>query len=68
MRVLVIQTMNMLKLSGVSSTASPFMTLGTDILLLADMFEYFRGTSNGTYGPVPAHKITLPGSSWQLML
>ena len=39
----------------------------TDILLLADVFEYFRKMSPETYGLDPIH-YSLPGLSWDAML
>ena len=42
--------------------------LRTDVLLLADVFENFRKTAISTYGPDPAHYLTLPGYSWDALL
>ena len=42
--------------------------LRTDVLLLADVFENFRKTAMETYGPDPAHYLTLPGYSWDALL
>ena len=47
--------------------------LATDTLLLADVFENFRKTSNTTkhfkhYGLDPAHYYTSPGLSWDALL
>ena len=40
----------------------------TDILLLADVFEYFREMSLESYGLDPIHYYSLPGLSWDAML
>ena len=42
--------------------------LGSDVLLLADVFENFRKTAMATYGLDPAHYLTLPGYSWDALL
>ena len=42
--------------------------LGSDVLLLADVFENFRRTALSTYGLDPAHYYTLPGYSWDCLL
>ena len=40
----------------------------TDLLLLADVFENFRGMCFQHIGIDPAHNCTSPGSSWQAAL
>ncbi|KAK3784623.1 hypothetical protein RRG08_003431 [Elysia crispata] len=40
----------------------------TDVLLLADVFENFRKTSQKQYGLEPAHYYTSPGLSWDALL
>ncbi|KAK3740268.1 hypothetical protein RRG08_031987 [Elysia crispata] len=40
----------------------------TDVLLLADVFETFRKTSQKQYGLDPAHYYTSPGLSWDALL
>ena len=40
----------------------------TDVLLLADVFENFRKTSQKQYGLDPAHYYTSPGLSWDALL
>ncbi|XP_074035421.1 uncharacterized protein [Leptinotarsa decemlineata] len=40
----------------------------TDILLLADVFEQFRGSCLRTHNLDPAHYFTLPGLTWDEML
>lgn len=42
--------------------------LKTDVVLLADVFEAFRGVMHRTYGLDPAHYFMLPGYSWDAML
>ena len=42
--------------------------LGSDVLLLADVFENFRKTALATYGLDPTHYLTLPGYSWDALL
>ena len=42
--------------------------LGSDVLLLADVFENFRQTALSTYKLDPAHYLTLPGYSWDALL
>ena len=42
--------------------------LGSDVLLLADVFENFRRTALSTYKLDPAHYLTLPGYSWDALL
>ena len=42
--------------------------LKTDVLLLALIFESFRGSCIATYGLDPAHYYTSPGLSWDAML
>ena len=42
--------------------------LGSDVLLLADVFENFRKTAMATYGLDPAWYYTLPGYSWDCLL
>ncbi|XP_036138928.1 uncharacterized protein LOC118644448 [Monomorium pharaonis] len=44
------------------------MYLKTDVLLLADIFENFRGKCIESYGLDPAHYYTLPGYTWDAML
>ena len=39
-----------------------------DMLLLADVFEYFRKMSLETYGLDPIHYYSSPGLSWDAML
>ena len=41
---------------------------GTDVLLLADVFETFRRTCQKQYGLDPAHYYTSPGLSWDAPL
>ena len=40
----------------------------TDVLLLADVFETFRKTSQKQYGLDPAHYYTSPGLTWDALL
>ena len=40
----------------------------TDVLLLADVFQTFRKTSQKQYGLDPAHYYTSPGLSWDALL
>ena len=42
--------------------------LKTDVLLLADVFENFRGASIASYELDPAHYCTLPAFTWDAML
>ena len=42
--------------------------LGSDVLLLADVFENFRKAAMATYGLDPAWYYTLPGYSWDALL
>ena len=42
--------------------------LGSDVLLLADVFENFRRTALSTYKLDPVHYLTLPGYSWDALL
>ena len=42
--------------------------LTTDVLLLADVFENFRSTSNKQYGLDPVHYLTLPSYSWDAFM
>ena len=42
--------------------------LKSDVLLLADVFENFRGTGLQCYKLDPAHHFTSPGLSWSAML
>ena len=42
--------------------------LGSDVLLLADVFENFRKTSMQYYGLDPCHYFTSAGLSWNAML
>ena len=42
--------------------------LGSDVLLLADVFESFRKMALETYKLDPAHYFTAPGLSWDAML
>ena len=42
--------------------------LRTDVLLLADVFENFRGTSFNQYGLDPANYYTSPSLSWDALL
>ena len=42
--------------------------LGTDIFLLADVFENFRKTCLQHYKLDPCHYFTSPGLSWDAML
>ena len=42
--------------------------LELDVLLLADVFEYFRESSMEHYGLDPAHYYSVPGLSWDSML
>ena len=39
-----------------------------DVLLLADVFEYFRDVCLEKYGLDPCHYYTLPGLTWDAML
>ena len=42
--------------------------LRSDILLLADVFENFRGACLENYGLDPAHYLSSPGLAWDAML
>ena len=42
--------------------------LKSDVLLLADVFENFRGASLVNYGLDPCHYVSTPGLSWDAML
>jgi len=42
--------------------------LKTDVLLLADVFEYVRKLGHGSYGLNPAMYLTLPSFSWDACL
>ena len=42
--------------------------LRTDVLLLADVFESFRGTCQTNYGLDPCHYYSAPGLSWDALL
>ncbi len=42
--------------------------LKTDVLLLADVFETFRGVAREKYGLDPLHYITLASYTWDAML
>lgn len=42
--------------------------LGTDVLLLADVFEKFRNDCQKNYGLDPAWYYTLPGYAWDVLL
>ncbi|XP_057296192.1 uncharacterized protein LOC130625142 [Hydractinia symbiolongicarpus] len=42
--------------------------LVTDVLLLADIFQNFRGTSHGNYKLDPAHFYSAPGLAWKAAL
>ena len=42
--------------------------LGTDVLLLTDVFEKFRSMSQQSYGLDPVHYYSLPGLSWDAAL
>ena len=42
--------------------------LKTDVLLLADVFESFRGTCLRNYGLDPCHYYSAPGLSWDALL
>ena len=42
--------------------------VATDVLLLADVFENFRGVCQEKYGLDPAHYYTAPGLSWDALL
>ena len=42
--------------------------LSSDVLLLANVFENFRGTALSTYKLDPPHYLTLPGYSWDALL
>ena len=42
--------------------------LGSDVILLADVFENFRKTCQEHYKLDPCHYFTSPGLSWDVML
>ena len=42
--------------------------VATDVFLLADVFENFRGVCQEKYGLDPAHYYTAPGLSWDALL
>jgi len=42
--------------------------VATDVVLLADVFEYFRKVCQGKYGLDPAHYHSAPGLSWGALL
>ena len=42
--------------------------LKSDILLLVDVFENFRGACLENYGLDPAHYVSFPGLTWDAML
>ena len=44
------------------------LCLKCDVLLLADVFEKFRGNSLKNYGLCPSHYFSAPGLSWDEML
>lgn len=44
------------------------LCLRTDVLLLTDVFETFRGTAVKHYSLDPAHYFSLPGMAWDALL